>query len=205
MGNLMENTLEKTKTKKMGILELMNNCRIKLSGLYSLINAGVVSAKQYSINMGIVNTKISELYDNMRGVFIAITNSNKEDRPKNIRASKPVVKKTKSEIASLTEEFYDLIEKFDRAVDKAHLDLRTQYKNDVASCCRAYKSINESNEALDKGYRQQVKLIKRVLEKINEIILVYKEEKEKVAEQKTHFDRTLNFASTLSDKIIEAN
>lgn len=200
----MENTLDKTKSKKMDILKLMNNCRIKLSGLYSLINAGVVRAKQYSMDMGIVNTKISELYDNLRGIFIAITNSDKANRPKNIRSSKPVVKKTNEEIESLKNEFKDLNEKFSEAVGEDNLKLRTQYKNDVKACCNAYKSVKEESESLDKGYRQQVRLIKRILEKINDILLIYKEEKEKVNEHVAHFDRTVNFASTLSEKIIEA-
>lgn len=200
----MENTLDKTKSKKMDILKLMNNCRIKLSGLYSLINAGVVRAKQHSMDMGLVNTKISELYDNLRGIFIAITNSDKANRQKNIRSSKPVVKKTNEEIENLKNEFKDLNEKFSEAVGEDNLKLRTQYKSDVVACCNAYKSVKEESESLDKGYRQQVRLIKRILEKINDILMIYKEEKEKVKEHNAHFDRTVNFASTLSEKIIEA-
>lgn len=203
----MENTIDKVRTKKLGVLELLNNCRIKLSGLFSLINTSVINAKQYSQDMGIVNTKVSGLYDDLKGITIATTTSNKEDRPKNLRASKPVVKKINVEIKELTTEFWDLVEKFNSAIDKNYTELRTQYKSDVVACCQAYKTINDSGEnskAIDKGYRQQVKLIKHILDKINSVVAEYKDEREKVENIKTDFNRTLNFASTLSDKLIEA-
>ena len=71
---------------------------------------------------------------------------------------------------------------------------RKTYKHEVALCCQTYNALKEKSDtsSIEKGYKQQVKMIRRILEKIDTVKINYKSVKEEIKNLKAMFDELYN-------------
>lgn len=177
----MDNTKTQDKQSKfLTLLELLNGCREKLYATYNLFVTNVEQTKTIKEFLGL---KYEQLLD-MRNEFVQLSNSNK---PAKMRISK-----LRKDATALKTEHDEQVAMVGDGMADAEACRKT-YKHEVALCCDTYKKLSVAKEgateeqkvgaSIEKGYRQQVKLIKRILEKIDTVKLNFKDVKEQIKER----------------------
>ena len=176
----MENT--KAQEKFLKILELLNGCREKLFATYNLFVANLEQTKATKQELG---EKYEKLLD-LREEYVQLTTSGK---PAKMR-----IAKVRKEAKELKDEHDIQVASTETIMDDAKA-CRKAYKQEVIMCCDTYKQLKTKlgeDNAIDKGYKQQVKLVKRILEKIDNVKVSFKGVKEEIKEQAKMFLELFN-------------
>ena len=172
--------MDKTKAQEkfLKILELLNGCREKLFATYNLFVANLEQTKQVKAELG---EKYEKLLD-LRHEYVQLTSSNKPVKTR--------IAKVRKDAKALKDEHDSQVASVDTIMDDAKACRKT-YKQEVIMCCDTYKqlktkfgtdasigqkdnkantdAINNEDEnaskfaSVDNGYKQQVKLVKRIL------------------------------------------
>ncbi len=188
--------------KLLKVLELLNTCREKTKALCNLFNAQVLNAKGDSQNMSSLLDAVIEKHNDLKGVASVLPKKTKDERTKLVKASRPIVKNTQNSLEDLKTSFLDSYSNFKNVLNDP-MKLRATYKAEVVSCCDAFKKflgekVVAGTDKIQKGYRQQVKMIKAILDKIKTLIEVYKQEEQKVEEIKKQFDNITKLVERLA-------
>ena len=168
----------KTQEKFLKLLELLNRCRVKVSATYDLFVANLEQTKQ-------VKTELGEQYEqllDLRNEFVQLTNSNK---PAKMR-----IAKVRKDAETLKAEHDEKVTSVNGIMDDANA-CRKAYKQETAMCCDTYKQLKEklgASDQINNGYKQQVKLIKRILEKIDVVKEKYKGVKDDIKQRVKMFE-----------------
>lgn len=170
--------MDKTKTqdKFLKLLELLNGCREKLYATYNLFVTNLEQTKGIKAELGVKYEQLLDLHHEL----IEVGSSNKP---------------AKTRIAKIRKNMQELKGEYDEQVLSVGSGMancescRKTYKHEVALCCDTYNKLKVYGveEVVVKGYRQQVKLIKRILEKIDLIKANFKGVKEEIKELATMF------------------
>lgn len=173
----MDNTKTQDKqTKLLTILELLNGVREKLYATYNLFVANVEQTKTINEFVGL---KYEQLLDK-RNEFVQLSSSNK---PAKMR-----VAKLRKEATALKQEHDDQVAMVGDGMADAEACRKT-YVYEAKLCSNAHNEVSVANPeeavpaSIEKGYKQQVKLIKRILEKISVAKVSFKELKEEIKER----------------------
>lgn len=171
----------KTEEKFLVLLNLLNNCRDKLYSLYNLFYANLKKAKGDSAEMAKLYDDVMSCHDELKVI----------DLQKDKKSPKLIVKNIVTRLNNNKQEFLEFYSQFKNAL-KDCMPLREEYKKEVVMCCDTYKKMKKGDEmdSFEKGYRQQVKLIKAILDKIKTCIIEYKNEDTVVENRKSLFDTT---------------
>lgn len=166
----------KTQDKFLKLLELLNGCREKLYATYNLFVANLEQTKATKAELG---EKYEQLLD-LREEFVQLTTSNK---PAKMR-----IAKVRKEATSLKGEYDEQVASVSGVMSDAE-SCRKTYQHEAKLCCDTYNKLKETNDspAIAKGYKQQVKLIRRILEKIDTVKVGYKGLKEEIKERAKMF------------------
>lgn len=176
--------MDKTKAqeKYLKILELLNGCREKIFATYNLFVANLEQTKQVKADLGV---KYEQLLD-LRSEYMQLVSSSK---PAKMR-----IGKIRKDAVALKTEHDEQVKSVDGIMDDANA-CRKSYKQEVVMCCDTYKQLKTKlgeDASVDKGYKQQVKLIKRILEKIDTVKIGYKGAREEIKEQAKMFLELFN-------------
>ena len=185
MGNAKEKFIE--------LLKLINNCREKLVAVYNLFSASVAKSKEDSAKMHELYDEAVTNYDNLKAMDMG-----------QIAKSKMAIKNTKNRNNEIILEFNDTYQEFMNAL-KECVPLRDKYKKETSMCFEAYQEMSgktEVSESIAKGFKQQLKLIKAIFEKIKTLILEYKAEKEVVINRYNIFDEFSKKADKLANSLV---
>jgi len=185
MGNAKEKFVE--------LLKLINNCREKIVGVYNLFSSNVMKAKQDSLRMNELHDEAVTNYDNLKSMDMGQQ-----------AKSKMAVKNAKARFEQIKIEFNELYDDFMNAL-KDCVPLRNKYKDETSMCFDAYQKMSaktEVSESINKGFKQQLKLIKAIFDKIKTQISEYKAEKEVVINRKEMFDNFNKKADKLANSLI---
>ena len=175
----MEETKTQDKqTKLLTILELLNGVREKLYATYNLFVANVEQTKTIKEFSGLKYEQLLDIRNEFSQLF-------KSGKPAKMR-----VAKLRKDAVALKAEHDEQIALVGDGMEDAEACRKT-YKHEVALCCDTYKklsAIDEANEeaiplSTEKGYKQQVKLIRRILDKINEVKVSFKNVKADIKER----------------------
>ncbi len=172
----------KAQEKYLKILELLNGCREKMFATYNLFVANLEQSKQVKTELAV---KYEQLLD-LRSEYMQLIAS---DKPAKMR-----IGKIRNSAAALKSEHDEQVNSVDGIMDDANA-CRKSYKQEVVMCCDTYKQLKTKlgeDASVEKGYRQQVKLIKRILEKIDTIKVGFKSVKEEIKEQAKMFLELFN-------------
>ena len=176
--------MDKTKAQEkfLTVLELLNGCREKLFATYNLFVANLEQTKQIKTELG---EKYEQLLD-LRGEYIQLNTSGK---PAKMR-----IAKVRKDAAALKQEHDAQVISVDTIMDDANACRKT-YKQEVIMCCDTYKQLKTklgADASMDNGYKQQVKLVKRILEKIDTVKISCKDVKEEIKLQAKMFLELFN-------------
>ena len=162
--------------KFLKLLELLNGCREKLYATYNLFVANFEQTKSTKTELG---EKYEQLLD-LRNEFVQLTTSGK---PAKMRISK-----LRKDASALKGEYEEQVAGVGSGMADCE-SCRKTYKHEVAICCDTYNKLKTIgvDEVVSKGYKQQIKLIRRILDKINTIKVGFKVEVEEIKQRARMF------------------
>ena len=98
----------------------------------------------------------------------------------------------------MSDSFKDNCNKFRVALKECGA-LKSEYKHNCSELCNEFKSLVDENTEISivKGYKQQVKMIKVILEKIEQLIFEYNAKKNKVENDNAKFDELYDSVNSL--------
>lgn len=173
--------MDKATERFFALLKLMENCRSKLHGLYNLFNSNIISAKTYRASMGVKYNELLDEREKLLQIDKDISGMSKTAKSAYLKANKNNIKKISNEVKEIEDEYRELLRKYNSVLDDC-IKYRSEYKHEVSLCCKTFNVMknDDIDRAILKGYKQQVKLIRAILNKIDELIENYNVEKELV-------------------------
>ena len=113
------------------------------------------------------------------------------------------IKTISLEVNLVNNSFNSNCEKFSTALSEC-AGLKSEYKHTVSELCKEFKAtVTEDTDAMIiKGYKQQVKLIKIILEKIELLISDYNIKKNKVEEDNKTFGQLYGSVNSLLTQLL---
>ncbi len=188
--------------KLLEIIRKLNDNRSKLSALYSLYNSSLLVAETNRAELSNYYEQMIDLKNDINSLSQMISNMKKAERVNAYSKNKSKIKHLGSEINLVNNYFNDECKKFKIALKECGT-LKSEYKHDISELCKEFKSlVNENTDpTIIKGYKQQVKVIKAILEKIEFLISDYNVKKNKVEEDNVKFGALYNSVNSLLTQI----
>ena len=188
--------------KLLEIIRQLNDNRSKLSALYSLYNSSLLVAETNRAELSNYYEQMIDLKNDVNSLSVMISGMKKPERATAYNKNKSKIKHLGSEINLVNNYFNDECKKFKIALKECGT-LKSEYKHTVSELCKEFKSlVNEDTDAsIIKGYKQQVKIIKAILEKIEFLISDYNVKKNKVEEDNLKFGALYNSVNSLLTQI----
>ena len=153
--------MDKTQSKFLTILKLMDDCRSKL---YATLNLFVTKYEEAKIS----RTELREIYEKLleyRDEIMALISSGK---------GKARIGIIKQSCATEQARHNEITEQINTGIDDPE-KCRKTYKHEVKLCCDTYNALKQDElpASITKGYKQQVKLIRAILDKIEVVKAKY--------------------------------
>ena len=188
--------------KLLEIIRQLNDNRSKLSALYSLYNSSLLVAEQNRAELSNYYEQMIDLKNDVNSLSVMISGMKKADRANAYNKNKSKIKHLGSEINLVNNYFNDETKKFKIALKECGT-LKSEYKHAVSELCKEFKSlVNEDTDtSIIKGYKQQVKVIKAILEKIEFLIADYNVKKNKVEDDNAKFGQLYESVNSLLTQI----
>ena len=193
--------MEISKTQ-LDIIRALNDNRSKLSALYSLYNSSLLVAENSRQELGTYYEQMIDFKNDLNALSSQIGNAKKSERTDLLTKNKIRIKKIGLGSKEASSMFNDNCGKYRIALKECG-SLKTEYKHTISELCKQFKAtINDDTDALIlKGYKQQVKIIKAILDKIETLISDYNVKKNKMEEDNTKFNQLYESVNTLIDRL----
>ena len=193
--------MEISKTQ-LDIIRALNDNRNKLSALYSLYNSSLLVAESSRQELGTYYEQMIDFKNDLNTLSSQIGNAKKSERLELFAKNKIKIKKIGLGSKETSGLFKDNCAKYRIALQECG-SLKTEYKHTISELCKQFKAtINEDTDALIiKGYKQQVKIIKAILDKIEFLISDYNVKRNKMEEDNTKFSQLYESVNTLIDRL----
>ena len=188
--------------KLLEIIRQLNDNRSKLSALYSLYNSSLLVAETNRAELSNYYEQMIDLKNDVNSLSVMISGMKKGERASAYNKNKSKIKHLGSEINLVNNYFNDECKKFKIALKECG-NLKSEYKHTVSELCKEFKTlVNEDTDtSIIKGYKQQVKVIKAILEKIEFLIADYNVKKNKVENDNAKFGQLYASVNSLLTQI----
>lgn len=153
----------------------MTDCASKMRALYSLVNVSLLDAEQDRTAIGLDYEKMIDYKNDVNSILTDVSAVKKAERPQLITKNKFKLKTIEKEAKQVKESFVALLAKF-KQVLKESLPLKAQYLKEVKDLCNEFNAILKQDEVEEyhkKGFSQQLKMIKLINSKTDELIMDY--------------------------------
>ncbi len=191
-----------TNTKQLEIIRALNDNRSKLSALFSLYNTSLIMAEQDRVDLTTYYEQMIDFKNDINTITIAISSAKKSEREEAYAKNKSKIKRIDTQMNSVNNDFINSCKKYKLALQECG-SLKTEYKHAVSELCKAFKSTVDENTpaVVIKGYKQQVKLIRTILDRIELLISDYNVKRNKVEEDNTRFGELYSTVNDLITKL----
>lgn len=188
--------------RMLQICKELNDNRSKLSALYSLYNSSLLVAENDRAELGVYYEQMIDLKNELNEISNIIANAKKAERIEAVSKNKSKIKRLDLEINQANTNFASSCKKYRIALQDCG-SLKTEYKHVVSELCKEFKSLVDDNtEAIIiKGYKQQVKVIKAILDKIEMLISDYNVKKNKVEEDNERFAQLFESVNSMLERL----
>lgn len=195
----------KTNDKLLQIIKELNDNRSKLSALFSLYNSSLLVAED---NRQILTSCYEQMIDfknDLNTISTEIAGAKKSERATVFSRNKMKIKTLNKDALQVHEDFNSSCKKY-RVALKECGSLKTEYKHTVSELCKEFKAnITEETEPIViKGYKQQVKIIKAILDKIEMLISDYNVKKNKIESDSEKFTQLYASVNDIISKLQSA-
>ena len=153
----------------------MTDCTSKMRALYNLINVTLLDAEQDRIELSSNYEKMIDYKNDVNTILTDVSVAKKSERPQVITKNKSKIKTIENEAKIVNDNFADLFSKF-KIILQESLPLKSQYLKEAKDLCSEFNAIlnaSEVEEFYKKGFSQQLKMIKLINAKIEELISDY--------------------------------
>ena len=142
--------------------------------------------------------QMMDLKNDLNSISIMIGSVKKAERVSTYNKNKSKIKHLDSEANLVNNYFNDGCKKYRIALQECG-SLKTEYKHTVSELCKEFKTLVDENTdvIVIKGYKQQVKIIKTILDKIEILIADYNIKKNKVEDDNVKFAELYNSVNSL--------
>ena len=179
-----------TQEKFLKVLKFLGDCREKLHATYNLYVARLTECKED------IREELHELYSQLLDLREQLLSANK------------LGKYRQNSLLASADELHKGRSKLENRVDTCMDDCDTckkSYAHEATLCCDTYKKLN--GDVNDKGYRQQVKLVRAILDKIKVVKAEYELVKKERKSECSVFDEVYNSIkktyNNISKKVVE--
>ena len=189
--------------KLFDIIKQLNDNRSKLSALFSLYNSSMLVAETNRLELSNYYEQMIDLKNDVSSLSNMINNlKKKSERASAYTKNKSKIKTLSNEINIVNSSFNDNCNKFKIALKECGT-LKSEYKHTVSELCKEFKSLvsEDTDASIIKGYKQQVKVIKAILEKIEFLISDYNVKKNKVEDDNVKFGQLYASVNSLLTQI----
>lgn len=188
--------------RQLEIIKELNNNRSKLSALYSLYNSSLLVAETSRAELSSYYEQMIDFKNELNSLTNLIASVKKAERVDAYNKNKSKIKRIDSEINVVNNNFKDNCNKYRIALQECG-SLKTEYKHTVSELCKEFKStVDDNTDAIViKGYKQQVKVIKAILERIEALISDYNVKKNKVEQDNEKFNEIYSSINSLLNQI----
>ena len=188
--------------KLLDIIRELNDNRSKLSALFSLYNSSLVAAETNRTELMNYYEQMMDLKNDVNSLAILINNATKAEKLNVYNKNKFKIKTLGNEVNLINTNFNDGCKKYKIALKECG-GLKSEYKHAVSELCKEFKSLVDKNTdpMVIKGYKQQVKVIKAILEKIEMLISDYNVKRNKIEDDSAKFTELYSSVSSILVKI----
>lgn len=184
------------------IIIKLNDNRSKLSALFSLYNSSLLDAEEGRAILSEYYEQMIDFKNDLNTLSTLIGNTKKSERSELISKNKSKIKTMHNEIGSVTDSFNSTCKRYRLALSDCG-SLKTEYKHEVSELCKKFKSMVDENTPaiVIKGYKQQVRIIKAIFEKIEALISDYNVKKNKVEEDSERFNSLVETVNSMMEQL----
>lgn len=184
------------------IIRQLNDNRSKLSALYSLYSSSLVVAENERAELSAYYEQMIDLRNDVNSLSAMISSAKKSERTAAYNKNKSKIKNLGNEINLVHTYFNDGCNKYKIALQECGA-LKSEYKHTVSELCKEFKAsvTKRTDPTLIKGYKQQVKIIKAILEKIDVLVADYNEKKTKVEDDNAKFSKLYDSVNSVLNQL----
>ena len=184
------------------IIIKLNDNRSKLSALFSLYNSSLLDAEEGRAVLSEYYEQMIDFKNDLNTLSTLIGNTKKSERSELINKNKSKMQSMHNEIGNVTNGFNSTCKKYRLALSDCG-SLKTEYKHEVSELCKKFKSMEDENTPaiVIKGYKQQVRIIKAIFEKIEALISDYNIKKNKVEEDSERFNSLVETVNSMMEQL----
>lgn len=188
--------------EQLEIIKQLNDNRNKLSALFSLYNSSLLVAENNRTNLSNYYEQLIDIKNDASTLSKDIYAVTKDKRAEMFTKSKSKIKRMDADVLNINKEFNDSCNKYRIALQDCG-SLKTEYRHNVAELCKQFKaSVNDDTpEVVIKGYKQQVKIIKAILDKIELLVADYNVKKNKMEEDNVRFGALYGSVTSLISQL----
>ena len=191
-----------TNDKLLEIVKQLNDNRNKLSALFLLYNSSLLVAEDSRANLPSYFEQLIDHKNDLSTITKDISSAPKTERSSVLNKSKSKINRLNSEVEQVNQDFAQATKQYRVALQECG-SLKTEYKHEVSNLCKDFKAnVDENTPAIViKGYKQQVKIIKAILDKIEMLISDYNVKKNQLEQDNTRFNELYSSVSSLIDQL----
>ena len=191
-----------TNDKLLEIIKELNDNRNKLSALFSLYNSSLLVAEDSRANLTNYFEQLIDHKNDLSTITRDISSVSKAERKTVYTQNKSKINRLNSEVQQVNTDFSDSCKKYRVALQDCG-SLKTEYKHEVSNLCKDFKAnVDENTPAIViKGYKQQVKIIKAILDKIEMLVSDYNVKKNQLEQDNQRFNELYASVNTLINQL----
>ena len=184
------------------IIKQLNDYRSKLSALYSLYNSSMLTAEESRVELSGLYEQMIDFKNDLNSLTSLIASVKKAERVATYNQNKSRIKRIVLEVETVNDGFKENCNKYKIALEECG-GLKKEYKHEVSELCKEFKAnVDENTDtAIIKGYKQQVKIIKAILDKIELLISDYNVKKNNVVNDSENFGQLYDSVNSLIDQL----
>lgn len=184
------------------ILKALNDNRSKLSALFSLYNNSLLIAEDNRSQLSSYYEQMVDYKNDLNSISNEVASAKKSERANTLTAHKMKIKRLDREVDSVHKEFNSSCANYKLALQNCG-SLKAEYKHEVSELCKQFKAqVTEDTPTITiKGYKQQVKIIRAILDKIELLISDYNIKRNKMEEDSANFHNLYDSVSTMLEQL----
>ena len=189
--------------KLLNLIKQLNDDRSKLSALFSLYNSSLLVAEENRASLGEFYDQMIDFKNDLNSITTLIGRAKKTERAEEFSKNKGKINSINRNVNSVKNDFNSACQNYRMALKDCG-SLKTEYKHEVSELCKEFKSLvgEETDPALIKGYKQQVRVIKAIFDKIEMLISDYNVKKNKVEQDNEKFAELTNSVDMMINSLI---
>ena len=175
--------------KLIEIVKQLNDSRNKLLALKGLYNTYLLQAEDDRSNLTTLFEQMVDYKNDLNTITKDLGNVKKADRSTELNKNKNKINLINKSIDSVSNNFKSTCKNYREALKECG-SLKTEYKHEVSELTKEFKAnlTADTQTTIIKGYKQQVRVIKAIFDRIEVMIADYNSKRNKVEEDSERFN-----------------